>query len=512
MKRTKKILSILLTLVMALAMSIPAFADDDPAGGGDTTTPVVATQEGDISGGSITINSAVEGQTYSAYQILYLESYNPTAKAYSYKANSAWEVWLKTQTTYVSIDAQGYVTWVKDADAVAFAKAAQVEAAKMTTNLTKTVEKNESSVTFSDLKLGYYLVDTSLGTLCFLDTTKPTATIEEKNSVPTIDKKVGEDSKKDTDDYWCDQNTAQIGDTVEFKTTVHAKKGAQNYVVHDQMSEGLTLNQNSIKVKVGETTLTKDTDYTVAFNVQHKNGETVESKCDFEITFKQTYLDTIIADTNIVIEYTAILNDKAAIYTDANTNKTKLDYGSNADGTPSGETTWDETETYTFKFDIVKTDSAQKLLTGAKFELYDAETGGNKIALVKESDGVYRVATTAEKDAENFTSAVIEAGKVTVKGLDANTTYWLEETEAPAGYNKLAGRVKVEIKEENLTATMTGDNDDTWLSGGAHIVNNTGTELPSTGGIGTTVFYAAGVILALGAAVVLVARRRMRTE
>lgn len=510
-------------------MSIPAFAEENLASGGGPSETTYE-MEGSLTGGSITIDNAVVGQTYSAYQILYLESYNSAAKAYSYKANSAWATWLNGEdikNVYVNIDAHGYVTWVEGANEVAFAKLAQVEAAKMTTSLTEKVAKDKNSVTFSDLKLGYYLVDTSLGTLCFLNTTNPTATIEEKNSVPTIEKQVKEDS---TGKYG-DSNTAKIGDTINFKSTITAFEGAKNYVVHDKMDAGLTFNSESIVITEGTKTLEANTDYTV------KTGDGISNGCTFEIEFKQSYLDTIghenkdneeintevndetsdsdtkKASVEIVIQYTAVLNNNAVIYDQSNKNKTMLNYGDKIGEEYTGETEWDETKTYTFMFDIVKTDADKKLLTGAKFELYDAETGGKKIALVEESeDNCYRVATEAEKTAEGFTSAVIEAGKVTVKGLDANTTYWLEETEAPAGYNKLAGRVKVEIKEENLTATMTGDNDDTWSSGGAHIVNNTGTELPSTGGIGTTVFYAAGVILALGAAVVLVARRRMRTE
>ena len=165
------------------------------------------------------------------------------------------------------------------------------------------------------------------------------------------------------------------------------------------------------------------------------------------------------------------------------------------------------TETYTFMFDIIKTDSSLKVLNGAKFELYDAAVNGNKIALVKESEGVYRVATAAEKRADNFTSAVIEAGKVTVKGLDSGT-YYLEEIEAPDGYNMLAGRVAVTITNANLTTNMTGD---VWVegNGGVQITNNTGAELPSTGGIGTTIFYVVGGILVVGAAVVLTTRKRM---
>lgn len=437
MNNTRRIASLLLALVMVFALATTAFA----------------AQEGQKDGGSITINDAVSGQTYNAYQILYIESYDAGSGAYAYKANSAWATWLKSQTTYISIDDQGYVTWVgenTDARAEEFAKLAQTQAKAMSADATVTA--SSTPVKFENLKLGYYLVDTTLGTLCSLDTTNPNVVMNEKNEVPTIDKKVKEGEN------WGDTSYAAIGETVEFMTTVHAKKGAIGYVVHDKMSEGLTLNQNSISV----TGATKDTDYTVAFNTT--------DGCDFEITFTQTYLDKITGNTDIVITYSAILNEKAVIYNEKNTNDTKLNYGDES----KFETEWDHTDTYSFKFDIVKTDANKKLLTGAKFELYNALTGAEKIALVKESEGVYRVATATEKNAEGFTSAVIEAGKATVKGLDANTTYYLEETEAPAGYNKLSARVAVEIKTENLATTMTGD---TWTeeNGGVQITNNTGT-------------------------------------
>ena len=516
MKHTRKIASLLLALVMVFALATTAFA----------------AQEGTLTGGSITINNAVPGQDYKAYQILYLESYshdengNATG-AYSYKANTAWENWLRTQTTYVSFDSQGYVTWVdkylvcsdshdhtdacyksysedeQTARVAAFAKLAQVEASKMTADATATAPvaaegETYSIVEFTNLKLGYYMVDTTLGTLCSLDTTNPSVIMNEKNEVPVPEKTVKEDSTG----IYGKSNTAQIGDTVEFKTTIHAKKGAQNYKLHDQMEAGLTLNKDSIVVKVGDTVLTKDTDYTVAYDVTCEDAQGNDATCDFEITFTQSYLDTITAETNIVVTYTAVLNEKAEIADDTNDNDTVLDYGDNS------RSEWDKTTTKTFSFDIVKTDSNMKLLNGAKFELYDAQTAGNKIALVNVSDGVYRIATADEKSAEGFTSAVIEAGRATVKGMDANTTYWLEETEAPAGYNKLAGRVEVKIENSNLSTTMNGE---TWEqgNGGVQITNKAGTELPSTGGIGTTIFYVMGSILVLGAAVLLVTKKRM---
>lgn len=503
MKHTKKFVSLLLTLVMVFAMASTTFAE----------------QEGTLTDGSITINDAVPGQTYNAYQILYLESYSPevinndgtVAKkgAYAYKANSAWEEWLRKQTSFVSFDAQGYVTWVDGADAAEFAKLAQAEATKagsvITPDATATAPEaasgnTYSTVTFIDLKLGYYLVDTTLGSLCSLDTTNPSVVMEEKNEVPVPEKTVKEDS---TGKYG-DSNTAQIGDTVEFMTVIHAKKGAQNYKLHDQMEPGLTLNQDSITVQEGDKILEKNTDYTVAFEVSCKDKSGKDTTCDFEITFTQSYLDTITDDTDIVVTYTAVLNENAEIADATNDNDTRLDYGDNS------HSEWDKTTTKTFLFDIIKTDSSLKVLNGAKFELYDAQTGGNKIALVKVSDGVYRVATTAEKNADGFVSAVIEAGRATVKGLDADTIYWLEEIEAPAGYNKLPGRVEVKIENSNLTTAMDKE-EDTWTKddGGVQITNNTGAELPSTGGMGTTIFYILGSILILVAIVLLIVRKRM---
>lgn len=541
MKRTKKIVSILLTLVMALAMSIPAFAEDNSASGGGPSETTYE-MEGSLTNGSITIDNAVVGQTYSAYQILYLEKYDSEKNAYLYKANSKWENWLKNNeeakqyVSFVSDKGQTeYVIWAKkddngiDTGMETFAKIAQAYATSSNSGISavKEIKANRTTVTFSDLKLGYYLVDTSLGTLCSLNTTKPSVIINEKNTEPTIEKKVQEDSDKS----WGDENTAQIGDTVEFKTTVHAKKGAQGYVVHDQMSEGLTLIKDveadsenniseiiNIEVSVGDSTLTKGTDYNITYDVSCTDKDNKPAVCAFHITFEQAYLDKITGDTDIVIEYSAILNENAKISTDVNTNKTKLDYGSDAQGKPTDSTEWDETKTYTYKFQIVKTDAKNYLLDGAKFELYTAKTDGTKIPLVEVSTGNYRVATEAEKADQSFTSAEIVAkdGKAFVSGLDANTTYWLEETKAPDGYNKLAARVEVKILEANLEATFdldeTSETYNAWQSGGVHVTNYTGTELPSTGGIGTTVFYAVGVILALGAAVALVARRRMRTE
>lgn len=473
MKLFKKLAGMLLAMIMVLSMSTVAFA----------------AQGTNDNSGSITINDAEKGHTYNAYQVLVLESYNTAVGAYSYKANSDWEVWLKSQTQYVSIDAQGYVTWVKDADPAAFAKAALAHAkeASIAPDAIKTADS--TTVAFTGLNLGYYLVDTTLGTLCSLDTTEPDVTMQEKNEVPSQTKEVQEDS----DNSWGDENTAEIGDTVNYRTTIKAKPGAQGYVLHDVMSTGLTLNESSVSVAG----LTKGQD--ANSGDYHVVTTGLSDGCTFEVVFHQSYLDTITKDTDIVVTYSAVVNENAQVSSSVNPNETTLKYGEDSEF----ETVPSKTETYTFKVDVVKTDEDNKVLDGAQFKLYDAEIGGNEIALVKDPDGVYRFAKYGETGVEYITTV---NGQLEIKGFDANTNYYLEETKAPDGYNKLAERVEIAVKEANLEATVSNG---IWQNGGVHIENKTGSLIPSTGGMGTTIFYIIGGVLVAAAGIFFVIRRRV---
>ena len=347
---------------------------------------------------------------------------------------------------------------------------------------------------FTGLNLGYYLVDTTLGTLCSLDTTIPNVTMEEKNELPGIVKEV----KEDSDNSWGDGNTAEIGDTVEFKITISAKKGAESYELHDVMDAGLTLDPDSITV-AKPTGLIKGQD--ASSGDYHVVTTGLNDGCTFEVIFHQPYLDTLTADTDIVVTYNAVVNENAEVYNVPNTNKTQLKLGDDH----RAETTWDETETYTFKVDVVKTDDKNKVLDGAQFKLYDAKTGGNEIALVKVSNGVYRLAKDGENGVEYITTV---NGQLEIKGFDANTNYYLEETKAPDGYHKLGQRVEIPVKDANLEATVENG---VYKDGGVWVENIPGKELPSTGGMGTALFYIGGGVLVVGAAALFVLKKRKDT-
>ncbi|HJB86282.1 MAG TPA: SpaH/EbpB family LPXTG-anchored major pilin [Candidatus Dorea faecigallinarum] len=474
MKLLKKYFGVLLAMIMVLSMSTVAFA----------------AQGTNDNSGSITINDAEKGHTYNAYQVLVLESYNTDVGAYSYKANDKWKVWLGSQTQYVSIDAQGYVTWVKDADVAAFAKAALAHAKEANINPVATRTADSTTVKFENLNLGYYLIDTTLGTLCSLDTAVSDVEMFEKNEQPPVKKEVKEDSTGN----WGNENTAEIGQTVEFRSTIGAKPGAQGYVLHDVMSAGLTLDPDSIEatgLKKGQDANSGD---------YHVVTTGLSDGCTFEVVFHQSYLDTITTNTDIVVTYSAVVNENAQVSPSANPNKTTLKYGEDSEF----ETVPSETKTYTFKVDVVKTDGDNKVLDGAQFKLYDKKTGGSKIALVKESDGVYRLAKDDETGVEYITTV---NGQLKIKGFDANTNYYLEETKAPDGYNKLAERVEIAVKDANVEASVSND---TWQSGGVHIVNKAGDLLPTTGGMGTTILYIIGGVLVVAAGSMLVIRRKRR--
>lgn len=467
MKKTfKKLFAALLAAALVLAMAVPAFAETN------------ATK------GSIKIDHTVSGETYTIYRMFKLDSYNAESNTYSYTVEPAWKPFFQdgvAGSEYITLDRQNHPTWnaakSQDSDKADFAKLALKWA---TENKVSAAAESQTStgsdVIFSHLDLGYYLVDSSLGALCGLNTTNPDVTITEKNGQPTIEKQVK------NGDTWGTTNDAKIGDTVEYKVEIKVADGAQKYTVTDTMSKGLTFNSGSLKVTANGA---QTTNYTLT---PTENGFTLE--------LPESYVSNLTKGTVILVTYNATLNKKAVIDGDGNTNEVTLSYGNHQSTVPSKVTT------KSYQFDLVKVDgTTNKLLDGAEFELAD---GNTKLSFVKDDDGNYRVAAAGEDGAT--TTITVKNGKVNIYGL-AGKTYTLTETKAPDGYNKLVTPETVNLTDGSMaSATIESE---TYVDSGVVVKNNAGTVLPSTGGMGTTLFYVVGGGLMVAALVLLITKKRM---
>lgn len=483
----KRVVSTLLALVLVLALAGTAAAAGE---------------------GSITIDNAVVGKTYTIYRIFDLDSHSEDYQALNYKVSAKWTAFFEEGAeglNYVDIDELGYVTWKENASAADFA--AKAFAFAKAQNIANDGQKtaDSSTVAFTGLDLGYYLVQSDLGALCSLDTTMPSVTIKEKNSEPTVEKKVKEDSTG----AFGETNDADIGQTVEFKTTITVVDGQpKGYVLHDTMSAGLTFN-GTVKVKIGDRTLTAGTDYTLV-------TEGLNDGCTFEVRFiddkdgegNATGSHALKPNDVVTVIYSATVNANAVVGDKGNPNTTKLSYTEGS--TTTNETKDSQTRTYVWEFDVLKytmKDNAETPLAGAKFVLYKTVDGKNYY--VKVTDG--KVTGWTETKAEGTVFETPADGSFTISGLDADT-YYLEEVEAPAGYNKLAAPVKVTITASINAATNVGTATVTYgenSTGTVKIENKTGVELPSTGGVGTTIFYVIGGLLMAVAVVLLVTKKKM---
>lgn len=471
-------LALLAAFALVLAMAVPAWAE------GNT--------------GSITVEKAKAGETYSIYKIFDVVSYDTSVSPSKivYKVTSEWKDFFaigKAGAKYITLDKNNQVskTSLDASNAADFAKAAIEWANTKKIKATASEVADEKGVTFTDVADGYYLVNTSLGALCSLNNvTGNNALVSEKNSVPSVEKKVKNGSVYD------DSNSAKIGDTVDYQTTITITGNVKNVVLHDKMEKGLTFDNNSVKVKADNGDVA-GSNYTLTTS-------NLSDGCTFEIEFKDDYIANLPAGTQIIVTYSASLNENAVIGTTGNKNDTWLKYG-------NGGSVTDETKTCSYSFDLVKTDNSNKLLAGAQFELYTNKNCTDKVALVKVGND-YRVASATEKATTNFTSAVIvsnDTSKITVNGLKGETSYWLKEIKAPEGYNELEEPYEFTMGANNMSATLNGTQ---WGDGGVHVINNAGTVLPSTGGMGTTVFYVVGGGLMAVAVVLLVTKKRMENK
>lgn len=546
--KKKSLLTLLLALVMVFTMASTVMAADTY---------------------SITVNNASTGHVYEAYQVfagkLFIKNTDEKVLSdivWGNGVDQTKEVDGKNvAAAFDNKSAEEIAAALKtSADAAAFAK----KIAPYLTNPSSSGAQADGKYVISNLSAGYYLVkdkDNTLNTkddfyTAYIMQVVADVNADPKGDKPSVDKEIKEGDKTVA------SNTASIGDKIEYvvSSKVPDMSNYEKYyfILNDTMSKGLTFN-NDVNITIGDKTLGAD-DYTVTFVVDKDNKTTA-----IKIVFKDfiRYKDKKGAD--IKVTYSATLNQDADITSTGNINEVRLVYSNNPNITPkgddepgendnvTGETPKSEVKTYTTGLKLTKIDGKTKeTLTGAKFEI---KGDGVKVVLINKEvykasengtfymlkDGTYTETASTDATADQYDSTTTKYEKVAVvdkttvpteinaKGyVNANGiltfeglgegTYTITELVAPNGYNLLKAPITITITA-NATldgCTWTVKNGETGLTAGTdhlfafNVVNNAGTELPSTGGIGTTVFYVLGSVLVLGAIVLLVTKRRMK--
>lgn len=496
----KRIAAGLLTMVMLLSWMMPVFAEEEK--------------------GSITITNTVAGQTYTVYRMFDLESYNSEGN-FSYKVCNEWNDFFVNGEgkNYIKLDEGGYIADASKAeeDPQAFSKVALAWTEGKEMEFSVSEPATGDTLSFENLPLGYYLVDSTLGTLCNLTTTVKESTINDKNKEAALFFAVmNKEGDFDT------THDADINSLLNYRIKVRAKAGAENYQIYVNKPSGIVENRESIKVTMEpeltsynqEQTypkeLTNGTHYTVFEPKSSYSSEGQDSEFTFGIKINQEVLDQINTNVLITITYEADLTSGAACSTtvkaNPNTSTAWMSYGT------SSMTDKDITKVYTYHLPIFKyTGDLEKptALSGAEFCLYrklDANT--NEYASFNK-DGEFVGWVSDELDTTEGASIYMtsnDEGKINLCGL-ATGDYYLEETAAPAGYNKLLDSIPVQISmAQDQVAAYAQDNAPTAQ---INVLNNTGSKLPSTGGMGTKIFYALGATMFVSAVILLVVRKRM---
>ena len=523
MKKMRKIFAVLLTLAMVLAMSIPTFAADAGTdkifGTADDTATITVTGIDNETGIQVNAYKVVEakyegaGGTFSGYDSLYPTVIKPemlkadlTTLSPADLNTLANAVVANTSKTAITLTNTKGTTWTADVSAGTYlVLVSNTEAHSYNPMVVSAYYINEDGKT-----------NISEGALT-LTTTVANA---KKSDKPSIDKKIKDSNGNDYG------NSVEVGDTVNYEVTVNpipSYTGSHPiFNVEDTLSEGLDFatdsKNNAIApiVKVGNTTLA-DTNYTVAFDGR---------KLTVNFVVGEEYKLNAYAGQSLTITYAAKVNSNAVVFTGVNTNNAKLNYTN--DSKVEGKDDSIEKNTYTYTFEIGgeasgttgiitktgKDKGEEKPLPGAVFGLYksgDGVTAGT--VATANASAAYKNATSDNKGQINFSQ--LKEG-----------TYYLKELTAPDGYSVNTHVYTVVIDatynnngtlaswsvtiDDDKTSTFTSKNDGTWESAinGTNIVNTTLSALPSTGGIGTTIFTIAGCAIMVAAAGLFFASRK----
>ena len=492
MKCTRKLASLLLALVMVFALATTAFAQDVTLTNGE---------------GSITISNAAKGETYAIYKLFDATvSADNTSIAYTGGIPDGLD-------TYFVKDTNGYISATdvaKDGDKMSAGLEAALKDWTETATAAATAESDGSALNFKGLEYGYYVVTTSQGKqLISVDSTTPNAKIVDKNSsTPT------ELSKTANNKDVSIGNTVTY--TVSFKTSNYYGAGTEakeivSYTIEDTLPDFLT-SVNVTSISVDNVVIHDQTGATPQFN-----NKKIVIKWYDEANKKFLYDN----GATVTITYTAKVTDKAAIDGDGNTNKVTVKWTTKGNVQPDPDEIHTEETIYTYAIALKKVNNKGVALPGAVFEFpfYVQSTA--------DTDGAYIYAGDTAKDGLTKQITTPADGVIVVKGVKSGR-YEITEFKAPDGYNKLTTPVTVEAVKTSSTTTsktvyldengnVTNETTATEVkvelaniaATAVVVVNKAGTELPSTGGMGTTVFYVLGAVLVLGAVVLLVTKKRM---
>ena len=503
MKKLRKILALVLAMVMVLGMStMTAFAQTVPEGAATAGT------------GSISIKNPTNGQTYRVYKLFdaTVDTVDGTI-AYTGTIPEAlrgiFEVVPGTtkniQVKSSAVDGDGAFT----AAAVETITSYVNNSLDESTAVASATSDGTAPLTFQNLAYGYYAVTSSLGTVVTIDSDNPYVTVRDKNTenpATDADKKivtaVAEDGTKTT----ASTSTAKIGDTVDYQVTFTAQNYDKDdefvyqYVITDTPT-GLSIVTDENGTPEFTVTIVKGTEKNQYPKKQAANATLVNGKLTITIPWgvqstKTSYYDT---PATVTVTYSAKLTATTG------TNKANVTYNTKTTGKDTPET-----KVYTAEYDLTKVDKASKqddgtytkTLEGAEFALYDAQKDGKKIAVSQKTDAEGKAIDGAYIVDPEGTAKIVSPsnGKITIEGLKQGVKYYLEETKAPAGYSLPSERFTLTAATVSTTQNQTVE---------ANIENSTAGELPSTGGMGTTLFYVFGAVLVIGAGIVLVTRRRM---
>lgn len=515
---TKRIASVALTVMMALTVLVSALPAKAFAVGEGATLTVTST------------DAAFSGKEVKIWKMFDMTvAGSVDQKSYGYTIDAEWKQFFIEKSTEFSLGltssstdeevseaAYNYINDLNrqgDRKVAEFAKVARDWAVAKPLNADSTMNASDSTpytATFNNLDYGYYVVSPQAGSTdatrktdaMLKPVTEATNTITLKSKYPTVDKTVSTN---------LDKVNAEIGKMLTFKLTADvpdvSEYTAYQFTFKDTLSKGLTFGEFT-KVAIDDQELSADTDYKAEADTPDQGTKATSISVKFGTQSGAIYdaknLFTGKAGKKIVVEYTAYINADA-IVGDPILNSATVDYSTNPDGTGVKTSNPDVTHQYTFGFQLKKTDDAGALLAGAEFELRHEEQGA-AIKLVKGGDGAYHPKTDVDGD---FVEKVAtdDTGIIKFKGLAAGT-YYLVETKAPEGFNKLAKPIKITIDDTTFdvnapswTVTMTGGGTGTGTEGTypeIEVQNNKGALLPETGGMGTVIFTVAGIAIIAG--------------